>query len=107
MVQERLREPRKCGSSYYMFSFDMEGSSLSHYINQIVEVLLIVRNEVRGFGEDSQARMQDLAYKVQLILEWCERIAISLWIPPHILEGIHPDIPIHDPGGLVELGFIF
>ena len=45
--------------------------------------------EVEGYVEDLSWRMQDLAYRLQLVLEWCEGVAHSLSIPlPLMLEGI-------------------
>lgn len=42
-----------------------------------------------------QVRMQDLAYKLQLVLEWCEGVVHALKIPPPQLpKGLHSDIPI-------------
>lgn len=59
-----------------------------------------MKNEVR---DDSQARMQDLAYKVQLILEWCDNVVVSLQLSPPLLpKGLHPDVPIHVLGRLEE-----
>ena len=44
--------------------------------------------------------MQDLAYKLQLVLEWCEGVVLFLKIPPPLLlEGLCLDIPIHVPSG--------
>ena len=71
-----------------------------------MEAICDVRTEVRNYGEDSQAHMQDLAYQLQLILEWCEGAALLLQIlPPLLLEGLHLDVPIlmsSIPGAMTE-----
>ena len=64
VVREGLRVPNRRGSNYYVRSFDMEGIFPAQHLNQIMEALYDVQNEVRGFQEEFQERMQDLAYKV-------------------------------------------
>lgn len=78
----------------------MEGSSLIQQLSQILEEISNVYLEVKNYGEDSQAQMQDLAYKLQLVLEWCESVVVTLKImPPLLLNDFHSDIPILVPNG--------
>lgn len=50
----------------------MEGIWLAQQLGHILEGLYDILNEVGNFGEDTRTRVQDVAYKVKLILEWCE-----------------------------------
>ena len=103
MIRKHLQALSRYGSKYFSHSFDMEASRLTQHLNQIVEALYDFQNEVRSFGEDSQARKQGLAYKVQLVLEWHESVAVSLGLlPPFFLEGLCLYVSIHNPSGLEE-----
>lgn len=50
----------------------MEGIRLAQILGKIMDSLYNVHNEVQNFGQGTHTRIQDLAYKVQLILDWCE-----------------------------------
>jgi hypothetical protein len=43
-----------------------------------------VQENVKGYGEDSHIQMQDLAYKLQLVLE-----CVKEWFAPYIFHN-HP-----------------
>lgn len=95
MVRERLRTFCRRGNGYYSWTFEMEVSGLTQQLTQIVEVVCDAHTKVKNYGEDSQARMQNLNFKLQLILEWCEGVVFTLKIsPPLLLEGLRLDMPI-------------
>lgn len=59
-----------------------------------------VRADVKNYGEDTQSRMQDIAYKFELVLDWCEGVSLTLNNPPlMMLKGTRPNIPILSPNG--------
>jgi hypothetical protein len=61
-----------------------------------MEILYDSHNEVRNFDKDTQACVQYVAYKVQLILNWCEKVANILQVPlQEILDGMLPNISMH------------
>ena len=79
-----------------------EAASVSTSI-KLWKALYDVRTEVHNYRDESRSWMQDLTYKVELILEWCESIAISLWLPTLLLlEGIFLDVLIHVPGSVAK-----
>lgn len=49
----------------------MEGSALAERLGDIMNMLYDVRNEVHNCGEDTQNQLQEIDYKVQIIIEWC------------------------------------
>lgn len=62
-----------------------------------------MQDKVSNHGEDTKYQLQDLALKVQLILERCDTMALSLQLPPpQLLEGLYSDVPIHMDGGLEQ-----
>ena len=60
-----------------------------------MNMLYDIRNDVHRCGEDTQVCLQDLNYKVQLVINWYEHTAQVFHVPlPIFIEGMRPDIPI-------------
>lgn len=78
----------------------MEGSQLAQRLRHIMEGLYDICNEVLNFVEDTQVRVQDVAYKLRLILEWCAQVARILHVPLLVLTTrMWPNFPILPPSG--------
>ena len=52
----------------------MEGSRLTQQLTQIVKVVYDLRPKVKHYGEDLQACVQDLTYKLQLVHSRAQRL---------------------------------
>lgn len=95
-----MHQPYRWGVHYSIGSLDADIGRIAQQLFQIMDVVCDVCAEVKNYRDDTQSRMQDIVYKLHMILDCCDGVSLTLNIPPPLmLEGTHSDIPILAPCG--------
>lgn len=99
-MQERMCQPYRRSGHYFIGNLEMDIERIAQQLSQIVDVVCDVGAEVKNYGDDTQFRMQDIADKLQSVLDWCEGVALTLNILlPLMPKGTCSNIPILAPRG--------
>ena len=50
----------------------------------MTKILLDIQNDLQSFSDNMQTRVQDLAHKVQVVVNWCMDMAAIFNLPPPV-----------------------
>ena len=98
MVCECLWAQCRCGHGNHQRRIHVEEGSSNSLYNLELECMIY---DIHGEVDDTQLQLRELDAKVQVVLDWCEHMALLLNAPPlATIAGMCPvvPIPLRQPG---------